>query len=109
SQSAGRSAPPRRGRPRLRPPPAIRQSWLPLARPVCPLDAEARRMRAFTRAVSRRLAECQLTHLERVPIDPAKAAEQHAAYEVALAGAGFEIVRLPELADDPDAVFVEDT
>ena len=35
-------------------------------------------MRAFTRAVSRRLAECQLTHLERVPIDPAKAAEQHA-------------------------------
>jgi len=66
-------------------------------------------MRAFTRAVSPRLAECQLTHLKRVPIDPAKAAEQHAAYEVALAGAGFEIVRLPELADDPDAVFVEDT
>ena len=66
-------------------------------------------MRAFTRAVSPRLAECQLTHLERIPIDPAKAAEQHAAYERALADAGFEIVRLPELADDPDAVFVEDT
>jgi dimethylargininase len=66
-------------------------------------------MRAFTRAVSPRLAECQLTHLDRVPIDPAKAAEQHATYEAALAGAGFEIVRLPELADDPDAVFVEDT
>ena len=65
--------------------------------------------RAFTRAVSPRLAECQLTHLERVPIDPAKAASQHAAYEQALAGAGFEIVRLPELVDDPDAVFVEDT
>ena len=66
-------------------------------------------MRAFTRAVSPRLAECQLTHLDRVPIDPAKARQQHAAYEAALAGAGFEIVRLPELADDPDAVFVEDT
>ena len=66
-------------------------------------------MRAFTRAVSPRLAECQLTHLDRVPIDPAKAAEQHAAYEAELAEAGFEIVRLPELADDPDAVFVEDT
>jgi dimethylargininase len=66
-------------------------------------------MRAFTRAVSPRLAECQLTHLERVPIDPAKAAEQHSGYERALADAGFEIVRLPELADDPDAVFVEDT
>lgn len=65
--------------------------------------------RAFTRAVSRRIAECQLTHLQRVPIDPVKAAAQHAAYEHALAGAGFEIIRLPELPDDPDAVFVEDT
>jgi dimethylargininase len=65
--------------------------------------------RAFTRAVSPRIAECQLTHLERVPIDPAKAAAQHADYERALADAGFEIVRLPELAEDPDAVFVEDT
>jgi len=65
--------------------------------------------RAFTRAVSPRLAECQLTHLERVPIDPARARNQHAAYERALQGAGFEIVRLPELAEDPDAVFVEDT
>lgn len=65
--------------------------------------------RAFTRAVSPRLAECQLTHLARVPIDAARAASQHASYEQALAGAGFEIIRLPELADDPDAVFVEDT
>jgi dimethylargininase len=65
--------------------------------------------RAFTRAVSPRIAQCQLTHLERVPIDAARAVAQHAAYEQAIAGAGYEIVRLPELADDPDAVFVEDT
>lgn len=65
--------------------------------------------RAFTRAVSPRVAECQLTHLDRVPIDAGKAALQHAKYELALAGAGFDIIRLPELADDPDAVFVEDT
>ena len=65
--------------------------------------------RAFTRSVSPRIAECQLTHLDRVPIDPARAATQHAAYEQALAAAGYEIVRLPELRDDPDAVFVEDT
>ena len=65
--------------------------------------------RAFTRAVSPRLADCELTHLQRVPIDPTKAAAQHAEYERALRDAGFEIVRLPELADDPDAVFVEDT
>jgi dimethylargininase len=66
-------------------------------------------VKAFTRAVSPRIAECQLTHLERVSIDPAKAAMQHAAYEQALRDAGFETVRLPQLADDPDAVFVEDT
>lgn len=66
-------------------------------------------MRAFTRLVSPRLAECQLTHLERVPIDSAKAALQHEAYETAIAEAGFTIVRLPELPGDPDAVFVEDT
>ena len=65
--------------------------------------------RAFTRAVSRRIAECQLTHLQRVPIDAAKAAAQHAGYEQALGAAGFEIIRLPDLPDDPDAVFVEDT
>ena len=65
--------------------------------------------RAFTRAVSPRLPECQLTLLARTPIDVAKAVEQHAAYERALSDAGFEIVRLPELAEDPDGVFVEDT
>lgn len=66
-------------------------------------------MKCFTRAVSPRLAECQLTHLERVPIDARKAARQHSAYETSLAEAGFKIVRLPELRDDPDGVFVEDT
>lgn len=65
--------------------------------------------RAFTRAVSPRLAQCQLTHLGRVPIDARAAAAQHAAYEQALADAGLDVVRLPDLPDDPDAVFVEDT
>jgi dimethylargininase len=64
---------------------------------------------AFTRAVSARLPECALTHLERTAIDYAKAAAQHATYERTLIDAGFEVIRLPELPDDPDAVFVEDT
>lgn len=64
---------------------------------------------AFTRAVSPRIAECALTHLDRRPIDAARAAEQHAAYELALGDAGFDVIRLPELPDYPDAVFVEDT
>ena len=64
---------------------------------------------AFTRAVSPRIADCALTHLERRPIDPARAAQQHAAYEAALSGAGCRVVRLPDLPDHPDGVFVEDT
>jgi len=64
---------------------------------------------AFTRAVSPRLAECELTHLDRSPIDPARAAQQHDAYEAALRKAGFRVVRLPDLPDHPDGVFVEDT
>jgi dimethylargininase len=65
--------------------------------------------KAFTRAVSPRLAECELTHLERLPLDVGKAVQQHSAYEDALRGAGFEVIRLPDLPDHPDGVFVEDT
>lgn len=65
--------------------------------------------RAFTRALSPRLAQCELTHLERTPIDVRKAAAQHAAYERTLARSGFEVIRLPDLIDHPDGVFVEDT
>lgn len=65
--------------------------------------------RAFTRAVSPRIAECALTHLDRRPIDPMRAAAQHSAYEQALKDAGYGLIRLPDLPHDPDAVFVEDT
>lgn len=65
--------------------------------------------RAFTRTVSPRLPACALTHLERTAIDYPKAATQHAAYEHALLEAGLEVIRLPDLPEDPDAVFVEDT
>jgi dimethylargininase len=64
---------------------------------------------AFTRAVSPKLADCALTHLTRTPIDAGTASLQHDAYEQALRGAGFEMIRLPDLVDYPDGVFVEDT
>lgn len=65
--------------------------------------------KAFTRAVSPRLPECELTHQDRVPIHWAKADAQHSAYEGALGRAGFKIIRLPDLPGHPDGVFVEDT
>lgn len=64
---------------------------------------------AFTRAVPRSIDQCELTHLERTPIDYARAVEQHDAYEAALRRVGCEVRRLPDAHDLPDSVFVEDT
>jgi dimethylargininase len=63
---------------------------------------------AITREVSRSLARCELTHLERQPIDVDLARGQHARYERALGELGFAVLRLPEDPDLPDSVFVED-
>ena len=65
--------------------------------------------KAFTRALSPRLSECELTHLERQPIDVEQARSQHSAYERILEQSGLEVIRLPELPSHPDGVFVEDT
>jgi len=64
---------------------------------------------AIVRPVSRALANCELSFVPRTPIDPARAARQHAAYEDALRARGCEVVALPVLDDFPDSVFVEDT
>ena len=65
--------------------------------------------KAFTRAISSRLSDCELTHLERQPIDVERARSQHSAYERILEQNGFEVIRLPDLPSHPDGVFVEDT
>jgi dimethylargininase len=54
------------------------------------------------------IANCELTHLERVPIDYARAASQHAAYEDALRALGCTVRHAPASHDLPDSVFVED-
>jgi dimethylargininase len=63
---------------------------------------------AITRAVSRSLAECQLEHFEREPIDVEKAAAQHRAYQACLADLGAHVIALPAANECPDGVFVED-
>jgi len=55
------------------------------------------------------LAGATRTHVEAVPVDATRARRQHGAYVDTLASLGCEIVRLPELPDSPDGVFVEDT
>ena len=66
---------------------------------------------AITRGVSPRFNECEITHIERSPIDINLARAQHEEYVRALKslGCGCDVVELPAEPELPDSVFVEDT
>jgi dimethylargininase len=64
---------------------------------------------AITREVSPRFNECEITHVERTPIDLELACAQHCAYVNALKDLGCDVIELPAEVDLPDSVFVEDT
>jgi dimethylargininase len=63
---------------------------------------------AITRAVSPAIVHCELSFIDRKPIDLATAQEQHHAYEKLLAKLGARVVSLPAESDLPDSMFVED-
>jgi dimethylargininase len=63
---------------------------------------------AFTRALSPRIADCELTYLDRAPIDFARAEAQHDAYQQLLERNGCTIVSIEPATESPDGVFVED-
>jgi dimethylargininase len=63
---------------------------------------------AYTRAVSPALADCELTHLQREPLDVVGAQAEHAVYESVLERLGASVQRLPPTPQLPDGVFVED-
>jgi len=64
---------------------------------------------AITRDVSPRFNECELTHIDRTPIDVQIAQSQHHGYVQALKDLGYAVLELPAEVDLPDSVFVEDT
>ncbi|MGZ4702950.1 MAG: N(G),N(G)-dimethylarginine dimethylaminohydrolase, partial [Ilumatobacteraceae bacterium] len=66
-------------------------------------------MRALVRRPGPHLADGLLTHLQRQPIDIARADRQWVGYVDALRRNGWEIIEVPPAEDCPDAVFVEDT
>jgi dimethylargininase len=69
---------------------------------------KAQMLTAITRKISPSIAQCELTHLERVPIDLEKAQEQHQQYEKVLESMGIRVLSLPVEVNLPDSVFVED-
>lgn len=64
---------------------------------------------AFTRAVSPRIAECELTFIDRVAINFERAVEQHRLYEEMLRRLGVTVQQIPAGNDCPDSCFLEDT
>jgi dimethylargininase len=66
-------------------------------------------MLALVREVSPQLAQCELSHIARDPIDAARAVGQHRAYTQALVSLGCQLEWLAPLPQHADGVFVEDT
>ncbi|MGH7631973.1 MAG: dimethylarginine dimethylaminohydrolase family protein [Gemmatimonadales bacterium] len=64
---------------------------------------------ALLREVSPTLDRCELTHLAREPVDPARARAEHHQYAELLAQLGCQIRWVPPAPELPDAVFIEDT
>jgi dimethylargininase len=63
---------------------------------------------ALTRAIPPSIVDCELTHVERRPIDLSLAEEQHSQYEQTLRALGCRVERLAPEPSLPDSVFVED-
>src|SRR6266436_1538730 len=63
---------------------------------------------AITRAVSPAIVDCELSFIDRKPIDLATAREQHHAYEKLLGKLGARVISLPAEPALPDSMFVED-
>ena len=76
-----------------------------MAFPAAPPDAQ----RALIRRPSANLAQGLVTHIDRVPVDVDLAGVQWQGYVDALTGSGWETIEVPEAADCPDSVFVEDS
>ena len=64
--------------------------------------------RVLVRRPSPRLADGELTHLQRVPVDAALARAQWDAYVDVFRTRGWEVVEVEPADDQPDGVFVED-
>lgn len=62
----------------------------------------------LVRRPSPRLADGELTHIDRQPVDPVLAHQQWEGYVAALADRGWNVVEVDAADEHPDGVFVED-
>ena len=71
--------------------------------------SEMQMLAALTRGVSLRIAECELTFIDRQAIDYPRAIQQHGQYQQLLRSLGAEVTALPSDDQCPDCCFLEDT
>src|ERR1700687_2233321 len=63
---------------------------------------------SITRTVSPAVIHCEISFIDRKPINLARAQEQHRAYEKLLEKLGARVISLPAEPNLPDSMFVED-
>jgi dimethylargininase len=84
----------------------------PTSQPTVPTTPEVTtgrtRRTLLVRPPSPRLADGELTHLERVPVDAELAVEQWQGYVDVFRGHGWDVRAVPAAEAHPDGVFVED-
>ena len=66
-------------------------------------------LNAITHEISPNLNQCELSYLEKIPIDINKAIDQHEKYKTVLENCGVNVIELSANSEYPDSVFVEDT
>jgi len=81
--------------------------WRAVVRAPSKLTAGERRT-VLVRMPSPRLADGEITHIDRTPIDFELAEDQWDGYVATLANAGWATVEVEPALDHPDSVFVED-
>ncbi|GAB3029218.1 hypothetical protein GCM10027052_01290 [Parafrigoribacterium mesophilum] len=86
-----------------------RRVWSALAATSVESDATGTGRVALVRAPAANLAEGQVTHIERTPIDADLAEDQWDGYLQALVDNGWEPVEVTAAPAIPDSVFIEDT
>jgi dimethylargininase len=64
---------------------------------------------ALTRGLSPRIRDCELTFVDRVAIDVARAQKQHQTYQQLLRSLGIDVIEIPADHRCPDCCFIEDT
>jgi dimethylargininase len=71
------------------------------------IDSDTSR-RIVVRPPSPRLADGEISYVDRQPVDVALAEQQWAHYVDAFRTAGWDVIEVPALDDHPDGVFIED-